>query len=156
MPQLTLNQVTFREARARDLAAIVAMLADDGLGKGLEKPDRPEIYSLAFGRMEGDVNNRVIVAERDGRIVGCFQITFIQGLSRAGARRVLVEGVRTAAEARGQGIGEAMMRHAIAIARAESCVLVQLTSYKSRGRAHEFYKRLGFQQSHEGFKLDIG
>jgi hypothetical protein len=23
-------------------------------------------------------------------------------------------------------------------------------------RAHEFYKRLGFQQSHEGFKLDIG
>ena len=106
--------------------------------------------------MEGDVNNRVVVAERDGRIVGCFQITFIQGLSRAGARRALVEGVRTAAQARGRGIGEAMMRHAIAVARAEGCVLVQLTSDKSRGRAHEFYKRLGFQQSHEGFKLEIG
>ena len=102
--------VTFRDARARDLPAIVAMLADDGLGKGRETPDRPEIYSLAFGRMEGDVNNRVIVAERDGRIVGCFQITFIQGLSRAGARRALVEGVRTAAEARSQGIGEALLR----------------------------------------------
>lgn len=146
---------TFREARARDLAAIVAMLADDDLGKGREKPDQPEIYSLAFGRMEGDVNNRVIVAEQGGRIVGCFQITFIQGLSRAAARRALVEGVRTAAAARGQGIGEAMMRHAIAIARAEDCVLLQLTSDKSRGRAHEFYKRLGFQMSHEGFKLDL-
>ena len=74
--------VTFRDARARDLAAIVAMLADDDLGKSREKPDRPEIYSLAFGRMEGDVNNRVIVAERDGDIVGGFQITFIQGARR--------------------------------------------------------------------------
>ena len=64
--------------------------------------------------------------------------------------------MRTLAEARGQGIGEAMIRHAIAIARAENCVLLQLTSDKSRLRAHDFYKRLGFQQSHEGFKLDIG
>lgn len=147
--------VAFRDAHARDLPAIVAMLADDGLGKGREKPDQPEIYSLAFGRMEGDVNNRVVVAERDGRIVGCFQLTFIQGLSRAGARRALVEGVRTASDARGQGIGETMMRHAVAIARAQGCALIQLTSDKSRSRAHDFYKRLGFTMSHEGFKLDL-
>ncbi len=147
--------VTFRDARARDLSVIVAMLADDGLSRGREKPQSPELYSLAFGRMEGDVNNRVIVAEQDGRIVGCFQITFIQGLSRAGARRALVEGVRTSSENRGQGIGEAMMRHAIELARAAGCALVQLTSDKSRTRAHDFYVRLGFEQSHEGFKLDL-
>ncbi|MGZ5961009.1 MAG: N-acetyltransferase family protein [Rhizomicrobium sp.] len=147
--------VTFRDARARDLSVIVAMLADDALGRGREKPQSPEIYSLAFGRMEGDVNNRVIVAEQDGRIVGCFQITFIQGLSRAGARRALVEGVRTSSENRGQGIGEAMMRHAVELARDAGCALVQLTSDKSRTRAHDFYVRLGFEQSHEGFKLDL-
>ncbi|MGZ5923152.1 MAG: N-acetyltransferase family protein [Rhizomicrobium sp.] len=147
--------LTFRDARARDLSVIVAMLADDALGRGREKPQSPEIYSLAFGRMEGDVNNRVIVAEQDGRIVGCFQITFIQGLSRAGARRALVEGVRTSSEKRGQGIGEAMMRHAVELARDAGCALVQLTSDKSRTRAHDFYVRLGFEQSHEGFKLDL-
>lgn len=147
--------VTFRDARARDLSVIVAKLADDALGRGREKPQSPEIYSLAFGRMEGDVNNRVIVAEQDGRIVGCFQITFIQGLSRAGARRALVEGVRTSSENRGQGIGEAMMRHAVELARDAGCALVQLTSDKSRTRAHDFYVRLGFEQSHEGFKLDL-
>jgi ribosomal protein S18 acetylase RimI-like enzyme len=147
--------VTFRDARARDLSVIVAMLADDGLGPDREKPQSPELYSLAFGRMEGDVNNRVIVAEQDGRIVGCFQITFIQGLSRAGARRALVEGVRTSSEKRDQGIGEAMMRHAVELARDAGCALVQLTSDKSRTRAHDFYVRLGFEQSHEGFKLDL-
>ena len=147
--------LTFRDARARDLSVIVAMLADDGLGRNREKPQSPELYSLAFGRMEGDVNNRVIVAEQDGRIAGCFQITFIQGLSRAGALRALVEGVRTSSENRGQGIGEAMMRHAVELARDAGCASVQLTSDKSRTRAHDFYVRLGFEQSHEGFKLDL-
>lgn len=145
----------FRDARARDLPAIVAMLADDSLGKSRERPESPEIYSLAFGRMEGDVNNRVIVAEKDGRIVGCYQMTFIQSLSRAGARRALVEGVRTSTNMRSQGVGEAMMRHAIGEARAAGCVLLQLTSDKSRKRAHDFYVKLGFAQSHEGFKLDL-
>jgi hypothetical protein len=32
---------------------------------------------------------------------------------------------------------------------------VQLTSDKRRTRAHLFYRRLGFIQSHEGFKLDL-
>jgi ribosomal protein S18 acetylase RimI-like enzyme len=147
--------VTFRDARARDLPDIVKMLADDGLGRGREKPQSPELYSLAYGRMEGDINNRVVVAEQASKIVGCFQITFIQGLSRAGARRALVEGVRTSSELRGQGIGEAMMRHAVELAREAGCVLVQLTSDKSRKRAHDFYIKLGFDQSHEGFKLDL-
>ncbi len=147
--------ISFRDARARDLPAIVAMLADDALGKGRETPQSPEIYSLAFGRMEGDCNTRVIVAEQAGAIVGSYQINFIQGLSRGGARRALVEAVRTRTDLRSKGIGEAMMRHAAEVARKAGCAILQLTSDKSRSRAHAFYLRLGFAQSHEGFKLDL-
>ena len=147
--------VAFREARARDLKAIVAMLADDDLGRGRENPADLEHYSLILGQIEGDVRNAIIVAEQDGAVVGCFQITYITGLSRHGATRALIEGVRTAAGARGQGIGEAMFRHAIALARDRGCTLVQLTSDKARSRAHAFYRRLGFKMSHEGFKLDL-
>ena len=147
--------LVFREARARDLKAIVAMLADDDLGRGRETPDDLEHYSLVFGQIEGDVRNAIVVAEQDGTVTGCLQITYITGLSRRGATRALVEGVRTAASARGQGVGEAMMRHAIEMARARGCTLVQLTSDKTRTRAHDFYRRLGFKMSHEGFKLDL-
>jgi GNAT superfamily N-acetyltransferase len=147
--------VTFRDARARDLRAIVAMLADDELGRGRENPDDLAHYSLVLGQIEGDVRNRIIVAERDGAVVGCFQITFITGLSRKGATRALVEGVRVADSARSLGIGEAMMQHATALARRRGCALLQLTSDKSRTRAHAFYARLGFKMSHEGFKLDL-
>jgi len=147
--------LTIREARYRDLPAIVAMLADDELGRGRENPDNLAHYDRIFGQIEGDVRNAIMVAEQDGKIVGCFQITYITGLSRQGATRALVEGVRTDASARGQGIGEAMMKHAVEMARAKGCALVQLTSDKSRTRAHDFYKRLGFKMSHEGFKLDL-
>jgi hypothetical protein len=33
--------------------------------------------------------------------------------------------------------------------------MVQLTSHKSRAAAHRFYDRLGFTNSHEGFKLPL-
>src|SRR6185312_15911351 len=103
-----------REARHKDLAAIVAMLADDELGRGRENPDDLAHYNLVFGtQIEGDIRNSIMVAEEDGKVLGCFQITYITGLSRKGATRALIEGVRTHADARGKGIGEAMMKHAV-------------------------------------------
>ena len=54
---------------------------------------------------------------------------------------------------RGRGLGEAMIRWAIAEARQRGCALVQLTTDKSRGAAHRCYERLGFVPSHEGMKL---
>jgi GNAT superfamily N-acetyltransferase len=145
----------FREARARDLPAIVAMLADDDLGRGREDPNALAHYSLVLGQIEGDIRNRIIVAERDGTVIGCLQLTFIRGLSRQGALRGLIEGVRVASLARGGGIGEALVGHAIEVSRNAGCTLVQLTSDKRRERAHAFYKRLGFVASHEGFKLEL-
>ena len=47
------------------------------------------------------------------------------------------------------------MRHAIERARALGCRLVQLTSDKERADAHRFYRRLGFVDSHHGFKLRL-
>jgi GNAT superfamily N-acetyltransferase len=45
-----------------------------------------------------------------------------------------------------------MMRWALERCREKGCGMVQLTSNKKRLDAHRFYVRLGFQQSHEGFK----
>lgn len=150
-----MSELVFRDARHKDLPAIVAMLADDELGKSREDPSSPEIYSLALGLIEGDSHNRIVVAEKGGAVVGCLQITFIQGLSRKGLKRALVEGVRIASSARGGGIGEKMMQYAIEESRKVGCKILQLTSDKTRKRAHEFYKRLGFAMSHEGFKIEL-
>ena len=149
-----MSEVVIREAAAADLAAIALLLADDGLGRGRESGD-PAVYQAAFRRMTEQPDNVYLVAEVAGRVAGCLQYTLIHGLSRAGASRAQIEGVRVAASHRGQRIGEQMMQAAIDRARADGCSLVQLTSDRSRTDALRFYERLGFAASHVGLKLTL-
>jgi GNAT superfamily N-acetyltransferase len=47
------------------------------------------------------------------------------------------------------------VEHAIAIAREESCGLVQLTTDRDRPDAHAFYDSLGFTARHLGYELAL-
>ena len=147
----------FRIATRDDLPAIVGLLSDDDLGRGRElaADPLPREYVEAFAAMTAQPGNQMIVAVVDGRIVGCLQLTVIAGLSRRGMARAQIEAVRIARGHRGAGIGEAMLRHAIELARGQGCGLVQLTSDRRRGEAHRFYERLGFVPSHVGMKLTL-
>lgn len=147
----------FRPATPSDLAAIVALLADDPLGAAREdtaSPPNPR-YVAAFEAIQRDPNQLLAVAEIDGAVVGVLQLTFIPGLSRLGMTRGLIESVRIAAAQRGAGLGQKMFAWAIQACRARGCELVQLTTDKSRPDAHRFYERLGFVASHEGYKLAL-
>ena len=152
-----MNPVTFREATQDDLAAIIALLADDELGRKRERVETPpaDCYVKAFEAISADPNQQVVVAVQDGAVVGTMQLTFLPGLSRQGQWRGQIEAVRVAAGQRGEGLGRRMMEWAIEQCRARGCGLVQLTSDKSRHDAHRFYDNLGFVASHEGYKLTL-
>ncbi|MFD4196277.1 GNAT family N-acetyltransferase [Amycolatopsis thermoflava] len=143
-----------RRARRSDVEEIVAMLADDDLGAQREVPGDPA-YLRAFQAIDADPGQLLVVAERDGEVVGTLQLTFIPGLSRRGATRALVEGVRVRSDQRGGGLGAALMEWAVEESRRRGCALVQFTSDASRTRAHRFYERLGFEATHLGFKLPL-
>ena len=149
--------VAFRRAAAGDLAAIVALLADDPIGRSRESAEMPldPRYAEAFAAIERDPNQLLAVAERDGQVIGVLQLSFIPGLTRRGLWRGQIEGVRVAAGERGGGIGRAMLEWAIAECRRRGCGLVQLTSDKGRADAHAFYEALGFRATHEGYKLSL-
>jgi ribosomal protein S18 acetylase RimI-like enzyme len=141
-----LTELSFRRAEAPDLAAIVALLADDALGAAREHLGEPlpAAYGAAFAAIDGDKNQLLLVGERGGRIVGCLQLSFLPGISHRGAWRAQIEAVRIASAMRGRGFGEAMIVHAIALARERGCRIVQLTTDKARPDALRFYRRLGF------------
>ena len=143
-----------REAVAADVEDIVRLLADDGLGRGREEPGDP-VYARAFAAMSAQPGNLYLVAEDGGEIVGCLQLTLIHGLSRLGASRAQIEGVRVRADRRGERIGEALFEAAFARARERGCTLVQLTTDRARDDALRFYERLGFVASHWGMKLQL-
>ncbi|WP_203918208.1 GNAT family N-acetyltransferase [Rugosimonospora africana] len=148
-----MSRMIIREAVRADLPAIIALLADDVLGKAREFATVDEAYEKAFADIDADPRNVLVVAQDDDDVVACMQITYIPGLGRHGAERSQVEAVRVHSARRGQGVGQRMMAWAIDQARARGCVMMQLTSDKSRVDAHRFYARLGFVASHEGMKL---
>ncbi|MEU5899820.1 MULTISPECIES: GNAT family N-acetyltransferase [Streptomyces] len=150
-----MGDLEIRPAVAADLPAIVGMLADDPLGATRESPDDLTPYVTAFERLDGDPNQHLVVAEREGRVVGTLQLTIVPGLSRKGATRSIIEGVRVHADERGSGLGTRFIEWAIAESRRQNCQLVQLTSDVTRTDAHRFYERLGFQASHVGFKMPL-
>ncbi|MEU0069058.1 GNAT family N-acetyltransferase [Streptomyces sp. NPDC006332] len=150
-----MEDLEIRAATRVDVPAIVAMLADDPLGAQRESPDDLTPYLAALERLSSDPHQHLVVAVREGRVVGTLQLTVIPGLSRRGSTRSIIEGVRIHADERGSGLGTRLIEWAIDESRRQDCQLVQLTSDNTRSDAHRFYERLGFTASHVGFKLHL-
>jgi GNAT superfamily N-acetyltransferase len=145
-----------RRATGEDLPALEAMLADDPLGRARESAEGDLApYRRAFALIDADPAQLLVVAAARADVVAMLQLSFLPGLSRRGAVRVEVEGVRVRKDHRGSGTGTALLRWAIGEARDRGCSLVQLTTDASRTDAHRFYARLGFSASHVGFKLAL-
>lgn len=146
----------FREATLKDLPSIVAMIADDELGKRREnfQTPLPKEYINAFERINLDENQELIVIETvDLEIIGTLQLSFIQYLTYQGGIRAQIEAVRIRKDKRGTGLGKTMFEWAINRAKERKSHLLQLTTDKKRPKAIKFYNDLGFKQSHEGMKM---
>lgn len=151
------DRLAFRQAGRADVAAIVALLADDVLGASRERPgdEGLQAYLRAFDEITADPNQLLCVAIQADEVVATLQLTFIPGLSHAGAKRGQIESVRVSGAHRGQGIGESLVGWAIDQCRARGCSIVQLTTDRQRLDALRFYERMGFVASHVGLKLRV-
>lgn len=150
--------MNFRKATEIDLPIVVAMLADDDLGKKRENFSLPlpDEYTTAFKNITSDVNQELIVVENDNaEIIGTLQITFIPYLTYRGGIRAQIEEVRIRKDQRGLGIGRTMFQWAMDRAKARKAHLLQLTTDKQRPEAIKFYETLGFKAIHEGMKMHL-
>jgi GNAT superfamily N-acetyltransferase len=149
-----MSDIIFRTATKDDLKTIVALLADDDIGEDRETA-LPAEYVQAFEAMAAEEYNKYLLAEIDGKIAGSLQLVFMCSLSHGAAKRAQIESARVRSDMRGKNVGTALMKEAIRIARENGCKMIQLDSDKRRSRAHLFYRRLGFEQSHIGFKKSL-
>ncbi len=151
------GELLVRRASPADLDAIVRLLSDDpisaGRGDVADDGDRTA-YADALARITADAGNELLVVVNSAAtVVGILQLTVIPGMARRGSTRLLVEAVRVASTERSAGVGSAVMRWLVEQAAVElRAPLVQLASDAARSDAHRFYRRLGFVDSHVGFK----
>ena len=150
--------VRVRRAVRSDLPFVVALfkLPNEGNKLDLDGDRAPfdAVYVEALAAMNDD--NALYVADApEVGVIGVFQLTFIRHVGYQGGLVAQIENVVVDRAHRSRGVGETMMRFALDMARARKAFRVQLTSNKSRTRAHPFYERLGFTKSHEGMKLSL-
>ncbi|KQQ37575.1 acetyltransferase [Rhizobium sp. Leaf306] len=150
-----MDGIIIRRARESDLSQLIAMFASDDVGGHGDTTDADayDDYLRAFNMIDASQNEQLFVAERDGDVVGTFQILFNRTLTGRGSLSMIIEAVQTRPDMRGKGIGAQMIGYAIEEAKRRDCRLVQLTSNAARTDAHRFYERLGFAKSHAGFKM---
>ncbi len=155
-----MTDLTFRDAAPADIPVIIGLShAGDARGKDTPPLDPATLgdprYRAAFDEITADPKHHLIVAEKNGEVVGTIQLSFIPGMPNFGMKRGLLENVHIRSDQRGSGLGTEMVTWAIERCREAGCGVVQLTSNKLRLDAHRFYEKLGFAKTHEGFKLKL-
>ena len=107
----------------------------------LSRSARP-LDRAAIARIVDSPGSNVLVARTGGVITG--MLTLVMFAIPTGVRAI-IEDVVTDDAARGQGVGTALTREAIAIARAAGVKTIDLTSRPSRVAAGRLYEKLGFE-----------
>ncbi|WP_084125388.1 GNAT family N-acetyltransferase [Demequina sp. NBRC 110054] len=151
------STILIRRATPADLRSLLRLLGDDEVsasrGDAADESDAPQLELALRAILDDPSNDLVVAVDHEDAPVGMLQLTRIPGLSRRGSTRLLVEGVRVDRRLRSAGIGTGMMRWVMdSAAPATGAALVQLTSDARRDDAHRFYRGLGFDDSHVGFK----
>jgi ribosomal protein S18 acetylase RimI-like enzyme len=156
------GEVTIRDARDEDLAAVSALLID---AYSQYLPSHPETLSAeeragweGYRQNIADVWSRApisstIVAERDGRLIGTVnyyapgQADSVDGAWPDGWASIRLLGVSP--ETRGLGIGRALMDECLRRARADGAITMGLHTTALMDIARAMYLRLGFTRAAE-------
>ena len=137
-PEPRPKKLVLRAARPRDAEAIAGLLAS--LGYDVTEADAKR--RLARLKKGGEPP---LVAERGG-VIGCltWHITPVVHRPRPVGRITMMV---VAEEARGEGVGAALVAEAEARLKAAGCGLIEVTSNLKRLRAHNFYEKLGYERT---------
>lgn len=139
-------KLALRDARRKDAEAISALIA--ALGYEATAADiRRRLAMLSKAGQE------ILVAEK-GKLVGVLTTSVMNVLHRpkpVGRISMLV----VAEDVRGAGIGGALVAEAEKRLAAKGCGLVEVTSNRTRLRAHAFYEKLGYERTSYRFAKSL-
>jgi GNAT superfamily N-acetyltransferase len=145
--------VQIRLAQESDLPAVLALYGQTGMDdeRVLPLPEARRIWR-EFQRYP---SYRLFVAcEAGGSVVGTYALLVMHNLAHLGTPSAIAEDVVVSAERQGQGIGRALMAHALQQARTAGAYKLALSSNSKRTQAHAFYTALGFQQHGLSFVIE--
>lgn len=102
-------------------------------------PTREDLAAL----IQEPTSTLLVARNESGQVVGALALTVYRVPTGI---RSIIEDVVVEISARGQGVGEALMRRAIEIARDKGAKNISLTSNQMRAAANRLYVKMGFEK----------
>lgn len=133
--------LSIRKAQAGDFAAVCGIA--EALAAHIEEPPPPltlDRYLAFYVREHAPVN--LFLALREDRVVGMIAWILTHELYSANAG-IYISDIAVHADARGEGVGTALMAHATTWGRAHGVAKLGWDVWKSNSTAMKFYQRLG-------------
>jgi ribosomal protein S18 acetylase RimI-like enzyme len=148
-----MNHLTLRPATEQDIPAILNLYRAAGIeGEDGFTPDEALAH---FALLKQYPYLRLVVAVAGEAVVGTYELAILDKLAKRGRKSGVVESVAVHPEFQGQGIGRAMMQHALEQCRLARCYKLALSSNLQREGAHRFYDSLGFTRHGYSFQVDL-
>lgn len=96
----------------------------------------------------------LFVAKEGGKVVGSGTMFYLRNAGHQN-QYAFLEGIIVDQKHRGQGIGTALSKKAIDLARQKNCYKIIFTSGLDRADIHKFYENLGFKRWGFEFRMDL-
>lgn len=140
-----MNNIKIRKAGKKDINEILDLLYQ------LQRPKPKTISeSLIFRKRIcqylNESDKKITIAEQDSKTVGLVSMMFLPRLNRTKLELYIPELV-VSENYRGIGIGKLLIESCVKIAKKKKCFRIRLESGNQRKGAHQFYKKIGFEQS---------
>jgi ribosomal protein S18 acetylase RimI-like enzyme len=135
--------VVVRPVEPAEHAAVAALTAAVYRGEGYSGADyEPALRDVASRAASATV----LVALDDGRLAGAVTVATRGGqwAEQSVTGEAVVRMLVVAPQARGRGVGQALVQACLDRAEADGCSLVRLSSQEDMTSAHRLYERLGF------------
>ena len=140
------NKMEIHKITKNDLDTLMDLYIQlSPVNEGLSAQKRDEIWE----QIQNDDKITYLGAyENDQLIATCF-LTIIPNFTNQGRPIGYIENVVTDEKWRGKGVGTKLLNAAVEMAKSQNCYKVFLESGITRTGAHEFYKSLGFDDTHK-------
>ncbi len=142
-----------REALGADLPSILSLYGQPDFDNGAVTDLADAQDFLAMIARYPDY--RIYVAEHEGGLIGVYSLLIMDKLAHKRTPSAILEDIVVATSRQRQGVGKALVAHAMDMARSKGCYKLVLSSNARRTAAHRFYDQLGFQRHGVSFHVTL-
>jgi GNAT superfamily N-acetyltransferase len=121
-------------------------------------PQNEDFAVSFFDELLSDPATHIFIAEKDGEALGCILCKLVERQENPFTfvtRYLLVDQISVRPEAQGQGVGAALIKQAVTLAKELNVRRIQLDSWGFNTKAHSFFEKMGFEKFTHRFWRDV-